>query len=109
MTFNFKDKSVKKKSYTADRKSPVPTTPAKREKFNFETMKAAATSDDPLVRKTAFIEYFERFKEFPSYLFNNEQKIDLRLAVTMRDLSKDENSSKELQDGITALLNRLPS
>lgn len=81
----------------------------KREKFDFETMKAAATHGDRAVRKQAFIEYFERFSEFPSYLFDNEQKIDDVLYETMQDLLKDPATTKEMQKGITALLDRLPS
>jgi hypothetical protein len=98
-----------RKSWTSQTKTdPTPKT-AKREKYDFEKMKAAATHADPLVRKAAFIEYFERFNEFPSYLFDNDRTIDPVLAITMRDLSKDENASKELHEAIAALLNRLPS
>lgn len=99
---------VRKKSWTVDTirdPEPVP----KKEKYDFEKMKAASTSDDPTIRKAAFIEYFERFKEFPSFLFDNEHTIDSRLAVTIRDLSNDKDCSKTLRDGIAALLNRLPS
>lgn len=81
----------------------------KKEKFNFEKMKAGALSDDPTVRKAEFIEYFERFNEFPSFLFDNEKGIDPRLAATMRDLSEDAQASKELLDGLKALTFRLPS
>ena len=81
----------------------------KKEKFDFEKMKAASTSDNPANRKAAFIEYFERFNEFPSFLFDNEQEIDPRLAATIRDLANEECSSKALLDGVTALRNRLPS
>ncbi|MBI2613083.1 hypothetical protein HYW59_04770 [Candidatus Kaiserbacteria bacterium] len=81
----------------------------KREKFDFETMKAAAANKDPAIRKQAFIEYFERFTEFPSYLFDNEQKIDERLYETMQDLLKDPTTTKEMHEGILALLDRLPS
>lgn len=100
---------IGKKSWTVDKKTDPITQTSKKEKFNFEKMKAASTSDNPAIRKAAFIEYFERFYEFPSFLFDNEQKIDPRLAITMRDLSSDKDSSKALLDGITALLNRLPS
>ena len=81
----------------------------KREKFNFAAMKAAAAHPDPAVRKQAFIEYFERFEEFPSYLFDNQQKIDERLLKTMQDLLKDAETTKEMHKGIEALLERLPS
>lgn len=85
------------------------TSGTRREKFNFEIMKAAATHKDPAVRKKAFIEYFERFAEFPSYLFDNEVKIDDVLRETMHDLLKDSETTKEMQKGIEALLARLPS
>lgn len=81
----------------------------KREKFDFETMKAAAANTNPAIRKVAFIEYFERFEEFPSYLFDNEQKIDESLYRTMQDLIKDPETSKAMHKGIEALLERLPS
>ena len=81
----------------------------KREKFDFETMKAAAAHKDPAVRKQAFIQYFERFEEFPSYLFDNEQRIDERLFETMQDLIKDSETTKAMHKGIEALLERLPS
>ena len=81
----------------------------KREKYDFETMKAAASNKDPAIRKQAFIEYFERFTEFPSFLFDNEQKIDDQLYETMQDLIKDPATSKEMHKGILALLDRLPS
>ncbi len=72
-------------------------------------MKAAATHKDPAVRKTAFTEYFERFAEFPSYLFDNEVKIDGILLETIRALLKDSATTKEMRKGIEALLARLPS
>lgn len=81
----------------------------KREKFDFEMMKAAAAHRDPAVRKQAFIEYFERFAEFPSYLFDNEREIDKNLFQTMQDLLKDPATSKEMHKGIEALLARLPN
>ena len=100
-------KRIGKRSWTVDTiRNPEPA--PKKEKYNFEKMKAAATSDNPAVRKVAFVEYFERFNEFPSFLFDNEQKIDPRLATTVQDLASDEDSSKALLAGVTALLNRLP-
>ncbi len=81
----------------------------KRERFDFEIMKAAAANSDRAIRKQAFIEYFERFAEFPSYLFDNEQKIDDRLNETMQDLLKDPATDKEMHKGILALLDRLPA
>jgi len=81
----------------------------KRSKFDYEAMKGAATHKNPATRKEAFTEYFERFGEFPSYLFENEPKIDQQLFDTMQDLLKDPETSKEMQKGITALLDRLSS
>jgi len=78
-------------------------------KYNFEEMKARATSDDPLVRKEIFIEYFERFAEFPSFVFDNNNGMDSRLFETIRDLTNDSETPKAMQEGITVLLNRLPS
>jgi hypothetical protein len=80
----------------------------KPEKFDFEKMKAAATHEDPMLRKEAFIEYFERFSEFPSYLFDNEQAIDSRLAKTIQDLTDDPETTREMRKGIDALTERLP-
>lgn len=81
----------------------------KRSKFDYQMMKEAATHKNPANRKQAFIEYFERFGEFPSYLFDNEPKIDQQLYETMQDLLKDPETSKEMQKGITTLLDRLSS
>ena len=81
----------------------------KKSKFNFETMKADATSDDPKVRKNIFIEYFERFQEFPSYLFDSESGVDSRLQETIQDLRDDPETSKTMQKGIETLMRRLPS
>ncbi|PIP75641.1 hypothetical protein COW86_02640 [Candidatus Kuenenbacteria bacterium CG22_combo_CG10-13_8_21_14_all_39_9] len=81
----------------------------KKEKFDFEAMKAVASSKNPTVRKLAFVEYFDRFGEFPSYLFDNERKIDENLLATMEDLRKDPETTKEMHQGIEALLTRLPS
>ena len=81
----------------------------RREKFDFEIMKASAAHKDPAVRKQAFIEYFERFAEFPSYLFDNEREIDQNLYQTMQDLLKDPVTSQEMHKGIEALLARLPN
>ena len=84
------------------------TTP-KPPKFNFDEMKVGATSEDPRVRKTVFSEYFERFGEFPSYLFDNEQGIDSRLSRTIEDLKNDPETSTAMKKGISLLLERLPS
>ncbi|HUO50607.1 MAG TPA: hypothetical protein VMU25_03560 [Candidatus Paceibacterota bacterium] len=81
----------------------------KQEKFNFERMKLAATSEDAQARKQAFIEYFERFSEFPSFLFDNAHEIDNRLLQTIRDLQADPLMTNELKKGIDLLLQRLPA
>ena len=78
-------------------------------KFNFEEMKIAATSNDVRVRKNVFIEYFERFEEFPSYLFDNTDGIDSRLRETIQDLKSDPETSKTMHKGIETLMQRLPS
>jgi len=81
----------------------------KAEKFDFEKMKLAATHEDNLVRKQTFIEYFERFAEFPSYLFDNEGCVDNRLRRTIDDLLADPDTTRELRNGLDLLLRRLPS
>jgi hypothetical protein len=81
----------------------------KQPKFNFEEMKTGATSQNPAVRKKAFEEYFERFEEFPSYLFDNSQRIDSQLLQTIQDLIKDPETSKTMQKAIATLMQRLPS
>lgn len=78
-------------------------------KFNFEAMKAGAENSDPAIRKQAFIEYFERFNEFPSFLFNNENGIDPNLFETMQEIMGDLDTSPEMRRGVDALLGRLPS
>jgi hypothetical protein len=83
--------------------------PQKQPKFNFEKLKAEATSENPTIRKRTFQEYFERFAEFPSYLFDNSEKIDNLLLQTIQDLEKDPDTSAVMQKGIVALLNRLPA
>ena len=80
----------------------------KPEKYDFEKMKVSATSDRPEVRKAAFLEYYERFGEFPSYLFDNEKSVDLRLSATIQALLKDPDSSRTLLRDLDALLMRLP-
>lgn len=81
----------------------------KLEKFSFEKLKAAATSEDPVVRKNIFIEYFERFEEFPSYLFDNTEEIDKMFLQTIRDIENDVNTSELMHKGIVALMRRLPT
>lgn len=81
----------------------------KKKKFNYEEMKAGALSEDREVRKRVFIEYFESFHEFPSFLFDNEKTIDARLYQTTQDLINDITTSTALRAGVNALLTRLPS
>ena len=81
----------------------------KQPKFNFEKMKAAATDKDSVVRKKLFKEYFEQFEEFPSYLFDNTEKIDSLLYQTIQDLENDPETSKNMHKGLTDLLRRLPA
>ncbi len=80
---------------------------AGKTKFNFDQMQIGATSDDPEVRKNIFIDYFERFEEFPSYLFDNSNAIDTRLFETIETLAKDPATPKAMQEGIAALRERL--
>ncbi len=81
----------------------------KQPKFNFEELKAGATSPNPAVRKKTFEEYFERFEEFPSYLFDNSPTIDSRLFQTIQDLVNDPETSRTMQKAITVMMQRLPS
>jgi len=81
----------------------------KQPKFNFEELKAGATSENAAVRKRTFQEYFERFEEFPSYLFDNTSVIDSRLFQTIQDLTNDPETSKLMHKGIASLMQRLPS
>ena len=92
---------------TAAKRAPIHTDAPKQEKFDYEIMKAEAAHKNPAVRKKAFFEYFARFKEFPSYLFDNEQKMDDRLSETIQDLIKDPETTEEMHKGITALRERL--
>lgn len=79
----------------------------KKPKFNFEELKAAATSFNAKIRKKVFEEYFERFEEFPSYLFDNSNGIDTKLAETIRDIENDPETSKNMRKGLAALMMRL--
>lgn len=81
----------------------------KKPRFSFDELKMAATSLNAKVRKKVFEEYFERFEEFPSYLFDNENGIDERLYQTIQDIQGDPESTKTMLKGIEILLNRLPS
>ena len=80
----------------------------KKTKFSFEEMKAAATSANAETRKKVFEEYFERFEEFPSYLFDNENGIDERLAETIGNLKDDPAISEKMRKGIEIMVERLP-
>lgn len=80
-----------------------------RERFDFEKMKASATSDNASIRKRAFIEYFERFKEFPSYLFETADRVDPRLSTTIQQLQEDPTTPALMRAGLDTLVRRLPS
>ncbi|MEK7106829.1 MAG: hypothetical protein AAB899_01410 [Patescibacteria group bacterium] len=81
----------------------------KKTKFNFEELKTAATSENAVVRKKVFEEYFEQFEEFPSYLFDNTDGIDSKLSETIRDIENDPETSARMRKGIVQMLNRLPA
>ena len=81
----------------------------KKPKFNFEELKAAATSLNAKIRKKVFEEYFERFEEFPSYLFDNTNGIDKMLSETIQDIKSDPETTKPMLKGIETLMLRLPS
>jgi len=81
----------------------------KQPKFNFEKLKAEATSPNLEIRVRSFKAYFEQFQEFPSFLFDNERRIDDVLLQTIKALEKDSEMSKPMQQGLEALLNRLPA
>ena len=81
----------------------------KKVRFNFEELKAAATSLNAKLRKKVFAEYFEQFEEFPSYLFDNTNGIDTRLQETIQDLRNDPETTKLMHKGIETLMLRLPS
>jgi hypothetical protein len=81
----------------------------KQPKFNFADLKAGATSQNPTIRKKTFQEYFEKFQEFPSYLFDNSKGIDSVLSETIQDLEKDPGTTEAMQKGIALLRERVPS
>lgn len=54
-----------------------------------------------------FREYFERFEEFPSYLFDNDHGIDAMLAETIERLQKSLSTSEKMQAGLVLLVERL--
>ena len=76
-------------------------------RFNFEELKAGAMNANPEIRKNTFIEYFGRFQEFPSYLFDNGMEIDPRLSQTIQDLTDDPETTETMRKGISTLLERL--
>lgn len=88
--------------------TPMPKQP-KAPKFNFEKLKAEATSPDISIRVRSFKAYFEQFHEFPSYLFDNERTIDETLLQTIKALEKDSEISDAMKKALPLLLNRLPS
>lgn len=81
----------------------------KAERFEYEKMRQAATHPDPTIRKRIFIEYFERFAEFPSYLFDNQHGIDPMLQKTIDDIRADVDTPKNVLLGLDSLMMRLPS
>ena len=81
----------------------------RKPKFNFEELKAAATSLNAKIRKKVFEEYFEQFQEFPSYLFDNTNGVDKMLAETIRDIENDPETPQPMRKGIQSLMMRLPS
>lgn len=87
--------------------SPAPQS-GKRKRFDYERTKAEGTSPKREVRKKLFLDYFNDFKELPSFLFDNEAGIDPQLMETIQDLLDDPGTTKEMRDGIDALLRRMP-
>jgi len=81
----------------------------KKQRFSFDEMKEAATSANADVRKKVFLEYFEQFEEFPSYVFDNENGTDTRLSQTIQDLNDDPETSEKMRKGIALLIERLSS
>ena len=81
----------------------------KKAKFNFDELKSNATSADITVRKRAFVDYFERFDEFPSYLFDNSNGIDAQLYETIKAVQRDPETNDKIQKGLQLLLDRLPA
>lgn len=77
-------------------------------KYSFADMKIAAMSDDAVVRKKEFCDYFERFGEFPSFLFDTDAGVDQRLLDTISDLKSDPLVSDDIKRGIARLVERLP-
>lgn len=82
---------------------------AKKPKFNFEKLKAEATSPNIKLRMASFRTYFEQFEELPSYLFDNERHIDEMLLETVSALQKDSDTSSAMRKALDVLLNRLPA
>jgi hypothetical protein len=84
------------------------TKTGQRKKFDFAAFKEVATHPSRATRKAAFVEYFEDFHEFPSYLFDNERIIHKDLWDTMQDILKDPATPKDMKKGVDELLSRLP-
>jgi hypothetical protein len=81
----------------------------KKSKYNFEELKAGATSPDVETRAAAFRDYFERFEEYPSFLFDNERQLDPRLAETVQYMQSHGETSEKMLQGLKLMLDRLPS
>lgn len=79
----------------------------KKVKFSFEELRMSGTHQSSAKRKKAFIEYFEMFEEFPSYLFDNSHGIDSLLSETIQDIQKDPTTPQKVLKGIETLLQRL--
>lgn len=79
----------------------------KKVKFSFEELRVSGTHQSSAKRKKAFIEYFEMFEEFPSYLFDNSNGIDRLLSETISDIAADPTTSQKMRKGIETLLQRL--
>jgi len=79
----------------------------KKVKFSFEELRTNGLHPNSKTRKKAFVEYFEMFEEFPSFLFDNLNGIDKLLSETIDDIQKDPETPQKMQKGIEALLERL--
>ncbi len=82
-------------------------TKLKRVRFDFNKMKQEAMHEDDHVRKRVFLEYYERFAEFPTYLFDERSGIDPRLQKTIEDIRNDSSMTPAVLKGIEALVLRL--
>lgn len=82
---------------------------AKKPKFSFEKLKEEATSPNVRIRMASFRAYFEQFEELPSYLFDNERRIDDMLLETVNALQKDSGTSTAMKKALVLLLERMPA